>query len=457
MDGSIKLLYCLVGLILREKIISAYENIALNKNAWEQYPYNGRPWGADKAVDGRFSDRSASGGQCTISGNKKINATWRVDLGRVLGIHHLTIYLRTDNLPWDSSNDHAARFLGFSVYISNTTNKDRGFLCYKDINFTRATIPNITTIECLKHGRYVIYYNERFPGVTYPVGYSKYAFNELCEFQVYGCPTAGFYGENCTLPCPQNCQERHCNIVDGTCLGCVSGYKGPRCEKQCDGGMFGLNCAQSCGVCLENEHCHYVNGTCLNGCDKGYQGINCTKVCDSGAFGLNCNQSCGVCFGKEQCDYVNGTCLNGCDKGYQGDTCKQECPDGRYGYNCQEICSTCTAIRRCDAILGQCSAIRRSSDSDTNKSLLFLYGVLSSLCLNVGLNICLIFWTCRNKCRGRKRQEKRITQLSSEPLKPHTEKRITQLSSEPLKPHTEKNADDEESVLYEDMDLIYDN
>lgn len=46
-----------------------------------------------------------------------------------------------------------------------------------------------------------------------------------------GCPTLGYYGEDCSLPCPQNCQENHCKIVDGTCLGCVDGYKGPTCNE----------------------------------------------------------------------------------------------------------------------------------------------------------------------------------------------------------------------------------
>ena len=85
----------------------------------------------------------------------------------------------------DEDNGYTARFLGFSVYISNTTNKENGVLCFKDTNYTRATIPNPTDIPCPQHGRYVIYYNNRthFP---YPVGYSDYAYNELCELEVLG-------------------------------------------------------------------------------------------------------------------------------------------------------------------------------------------------------------------------------------------------------------------------------
>ena len=44
---------------------------------------------------------------------------------------------------------------------------------------------------------------------------------------VTGCPSPGFYGENCSIPCPHNC---HCHIVEGTCLGCLPGYRGVTCN-----------------------------------------------------------------------------------------------------------------------------------------------------------------------------------------------------------------------------------
>ena len=46
---------------------------------------------------------------------------------------------------------------------------------------------------------------------------------------VTGCPSPGFYGENCDMPCSHNCQEGHCHIVEGNCLGCLPGYKGLTC------------------------------------------------------------------------------------------------------------------------------------------------------------------------------------------------------------------------------------
>ena len=83
-------------------------------------------------------------------------------------------------------NHYADRFLGFSLYVSNTTDKLEGTLCYKDTEFNRTTIPAVFNTTCPLHGQYVIYYNERLDGVTYPQEYSKYAYNEICELEVFG-------------------------------------------------------------------------------------------------------------------------------------------------------------------------------------------------------------------------------------------------------------------------------
>lgn len=46
-----------------------------NKPAWQQHPYLGRiEWGAERAVDGLYTNLSAYGGQCVLSGNNQNTA-----------------------------------------------------------------------------------------------------------------------------------------------------------------------------------------------------------------------------------------------------------------------------------------------------------------------------------------------------------------------------------------------
>ena len=85
----------------------------------------------------------------------------------------------------DEYNSNTGIFLGFSVYLSNTVNKEDGVLCFRDTNYTRATIPNPVNITCPSHGRYVIYYNNR-TNPPYPDGYYDDVRTNLCEVEVYG-------------------------------------------------------------------------------------------------------------------------------------------------------------------------------------------------------------------------------------------------------------------------------
>lgn len=78
------------------------------------------------------------------------------------------------------------RMAGFFLYVSNTTSKDDGHLCFHEIQTVNRTPSEDQRINCSVHGRYVIYYNERRENVTYPSFYSKFAYYEICELEVYG-------------------------------------------------------------------------------------------------------------------------------------------------------------------------------------------------------------------------------------------------------------------------------
>ena len=81
-------------------LIGYKDNVALGKPVWEDQEWMGRyDWKGDKAVDGRYDNRSAMGGQCVISENGRRKATLRVDLGGIVNISHINLYYRTDNLP----------------------------------------------------------------------------------------------------------------------------------------------------------------------------------------------------------------------------------------------------------------------------------------------------------------------------------------------------------------------
>lgn len=84
------------------------------------------------------------------------------------------------------SNDTIGRYLGFSIYVSNTPDKSDGVLCYKDSSFTVVTFPEVLDTPCDSSGQYVIYHNERLSNVTYPDDYFFIVSNSLCEVEVYG-------------------------------------------------------------------------------------------------------------------------------------------------------------------------------------------------------------------------------------------------------------------------------
>nr|XP_034316881.1 receptor-type tyrosine-protein phosphatase epsilon-like isoform X2 [Crassostrea gigas] len=286
--------------------VHGLENLALYQPTWEQYPWpdTTTDFGSENAVDGMYTDCGDKGGQCTISDDGKYNATLRVDLGGVVSISQIDIFYRKD---YQNHVQNIQRMAGFFVYVSNTTSKSDGYLCYHDESTDQNMLSLDQHINCSLQGRYVIYYIERSQDVVYPSFYSQYAFNELCEIKVYGCN--GTFGDECFYPCPTNCLDRKCDTDTGHCLRCVPGYKGPICNQECDEGSYGINCRYICSHCKEESHCYHINVLCLDGCVPGYKGPFCNISCEAPYFGINCSQMCTNCF-KQSCHQVTGVCTS---------------------------------------------------------------------------------------------------------------------------------------------------
>nr|XP_022307525.1 uncharacterized protein LOC111113523 [Crassostrea virginica] len=199
-------------------------DLSYNKNASQSHTFSGSGYGAGNVVDGNTAT-------CMRTKEIGINSPdktvwWRVDLGGVYNIYSVNILFK-NYMGYESRQQ--GRFAGFSLYISNTGDKDSSSLCYKD----GPSLPPLNfTTTCKLSGRYVIFYNERLDGVTYPAEYNEdvNVYTELCEVTVNGCSKPEVYGINCDIPCPNNCRYKTCHINNGTCFGCESGYKGIFCK-----------------------------------------------------------------------------------------------------------------------------------------------------------------------------------------------------------------------------------
>ena len=74
------------------------ENLALHKQAWQSSSFRSYT-GADRAVDGQYTDLREWAGQCAASDGGQ-TAEWRVDLGGVKNIHHVFVQYATENRVW---------------------------------------------------------------------------------------------------------------------------------------------------------------------------------------------------------------------------------------------------------------------------------------------------------------------------------------------------------------------
>ncbi|XP_061170684.1 cell death abnormality protein 1-like [Saccostrea echinata] len=268
--------------------------------------------GPDKVVDG---DKNTCMKTYEIGQAAPRKTVWSmIDLGETHSIYSISIDFKNQT---GYELRQRGRFAGFSLYISDTSKREDGYLCYKN---TLPLPPLNFNTTCIGYGRYVIYYNERLEGVKYPEGYSNgNLYTELCEVKIQGCSSSGVYGSNCSIPCPINCQEQRCNIVNGTCLGCVPGYVGQTCKDECNNGTYGPDCIHNCsGHCLNGTTCNKENGFCELSCNPGYAG---ELYCPKGSFGQNCEEHCSINCISGICDHITGTCVEGCLTGFTGMRC----------------------------------------------------------------------------------------------------------------------------------------
>ncbi|XP_061196029.1 multiple epidermal growth factor-like domains protein 10 [Saccostrea echinata] len=363
---------------------------------------------------------------------------WRVDLGDVKSIYSIRIQFKDYGQQYIKRQ--RGRMAGFSLYISNTTEIQGGYLCYKD--GPELPLLDITNI-CINHGRYIIFYNERINGESYPDSYENIVITELCEVIVMGCHKGGFYGQSCDLICPHHCQERRCNIIKGTCLGCTAGWIGDFCNEACAFGYHGMECKTKCtGHCLGDASCNHISGlcehwceagwftpTCDQPCHDGWYGPNCTSKCSSncrnsllcdkasgkcescvpgyigtfcnnscskGNFGQNCSEICNIKCRGQNCFHENGFCTEGCEDGYQGKTCTEECNEGTYGGNCSKECSSKCIDTSCHNVHGECSYGCKPGWTGSHCSQSCRFGLYGENCTETCSSFCRTSLYCTN-------------------------------------------------------------
>ncbi|XP_021367394.1 protein draper-like [Mizuhopecten yessoensis] len=187
--------------------------------------------------------------------------------------------------------------------------------------------------------RYVVVLNTHAPVV-------------VCEFKILTCAQFRF-GEDCEQSCLCHDLEEECDLMDGSCRsGCRDGRWGQGCQLECVE-SYGPGCMYQCGHCANMTSCDPVTGMCLTSdCDPGWRGPKCDIQCQPGYYGLDCTSICGHCRHGVTCDPRDGRCDGGCAPGWAGDQCDQRCQADRHGENCLFACGACR--NRCDPVTGLC-------------------------------------------------------------------------------------------------------
>uniref|UniRef100_A0A663E5Z3 Scavenger receptor class F member 1 n=1 Tax=Aquila chrysaetos chrysaetos TaxID=223781 RepID=A0A663E5Z3_AQUCH len=193
----------------------------------------------------------------------------------------------------------------------------------------------------------------------------------------------GFFGADCSSPCPErywgpDCKRScpgHCtcdpNHWGGLCqFPCQCGPHG-RCDPltgacRCEPGWWAPTCKKQCQCNPAGSHCDPLTGHCR--CLLGWWGRRCSFKCSCNLS--PCAQETGKCECKagfwgpacqRRCDCLHGSCspLSGhcsCNPGYQGRSCRDPCPAGKYGFQCVHSCGSCKRSQPCSPVDGFCLA-----------------------------------------------------------------------------------------------------
>ncbi|KAL5016383.1 hypothetical protein ScPMuIL_005972 [Solemya velum] len=167
---------------------------------------------------------------------------------------------------------------------------------------------------------------------------------------------------------------------NGTCThGCVDGWTGPMCDRQCSSHC--LLCSEA-ALCQRCEPGWYVDitlsgsqcATCPDQCTDCDNMDDCT-TCLDGWAGSRCQCSENCDGGLQGCDQNTGRCTSGCVQNYYGDSCDVQCDaclrcnqstgvctacrHGYFGLQCDETCSSgCSESPdgevHCDISTGRC-------------------------------------------------------------------------------------------------------
>ncbi|XP_069127221.1 uncharacterized protein [Argopecten irradians] len=185
---------------------SCFKNLSFGKSAVQSNSFS-KHTAAVKAVDGCFKQKHESG-CCSHTAESQNKVWWQVDLGSRATVSYITIYYR-DNFRF--------RFAGYQLYLSNITDFRNGVLCYEDTSNNLTKVELVITHQCPYTAQYVTIYNYRNNPRRHD-WYSTYAYLELCEVQVYGCPRQTYGYGDCNGVCSDNCYLSNCHATNGSCF-----------------------------------------------------------------------------------------------------------------------------------------------------------------------------------------------------------------------------------------------